>query len=382
MSKQAEKFLKTLLDSEERVGWERAVKEVQRTCDVQEQTAETYIRRADTATTEVTPEGDKVVVDPAEAAGNTVLTNEDELEIEAGDPTSQRFGELTVLEDVNHPQVPTKHEEGYFRRKVTDTQTDVRVVTATMDDEDFSTLLEGEAGVGKDKLVLHICANTNRPVIRPTFTGDGDLVDLLIGTYAPSEDGGFEFKKGLLTVAVEHGYTFIADEVNMISGRLQTQMNDILEDADQAQLTIPETNEVIEPHPEFKFVGTMNPPKVGYSDTQPLNTAFQSRFFPIEIPPLEEDAEKRVVAQNTEWDDDDYKLDVLLRSNGGVVPGIRSLYETGKIGTWVSTRHVIQIGRMAEKLGNVREAAELILTGHANPEDEDPIRSAINDQNW
>jgi len=82
------------------------------------------------------------------------------------------------------------------------------------------------------------------------------------------------------------------------------------------------------------------------------------------------------------WDSDNDSLDLLLRQDGGVVSGIRSLHEQGKVSTWVSTRDVIQIGQMANKLGDARAAAELVLVGRAAPEDKDPIKSAIRDNNW
>lgn len=384
MSKQADKLLEQRLEeSDGHIEWNDAVDAVKRVCDVKTNTAETYIRRSDKATTEVTADGDKVISQPGES-GETVVHDEDEvLEMEVGDATSQTFGELNVLEDVDHPLVPDGHEDGYFRRRLVDKKTDVQVVTSAMDDPDFSTLLIGEAGVGKDKLILHICANTNRPVVRVTASGDNDLVDLLIGHYAPQGDGeeGFEFKKGLIPICMENGYAFVLDEGNMLDGRTQSQLNGLLEDADQKKLTIPETNEVIRPHEEFKFMMTMNPQKVGYGGTQDLNQAFKSRFFPIEVPPLDTNAEKQVVSMNTEWEVNDRELDTLV-GDDGVIPGIRALYNSGKVSTWVSTRDAIKVGKMAHKLGDPKTAAKLVLSGMASPEDRDPIESAIEDQIW
>lgn len=383
MSQQADRILESALkDNEDGIPWDDAVQRIRTGCGVKENTAETYIRRSDKATTDVDLNGNKMVVDPAKS-GETVVHDEDAvLEMEVGNATSRKFGDLTVLQDVGHPLVQSEHKDGYFRRRMGGKKTDVQVVTGTIEDPDFSTLLIGEAGVGKDRLLLHCFANANRPTIRLTANDDPDFVELLIGSYAPDESGNWERRKGLLQVSVEYGYGFILDEVNTLSGKVQTMLNMILEDADQNQLVIPETNEVIEPHPEFKFAATMNPAKVGYGGTEDLNQAFMSRFFPVKVPPLDETAEKQVVAQKTAWDKDDTELDILLSDNHGVITGIRSLYETGKITTWVSTRDVIKVGRMAQNLGDAREAADILLTGMASSEDVDAIRSAINDQNW
>lgn len=390
MSKQADRFLQDFLsEREDGIEWDRVVNEIQATCGVQSNTAEQYIRRSDYAVKETTSDGRKMVFAP-EHAGETLVANEGEvLEAEVGDPTSNTFGELEVLQDIGHPEVPTDHEDGYIRRRMSDElgnalrrKTDVQVVTAAMADNDFSTMLIGKHGVGKDKLILHICANTNRPVIRLVANDDPDFVDLLIGTYAPDANGNFTRKKGLLQVAIENGYTFVLDEFNALSGKVQTMLNKILEDSDQGTLVIPETNEVIKPHPEFNFVATQNPNEVGYGGREDLDQATGSRFIPIEIPPLQESGEKQVVAANTEWDEDSHELNQLLREDGGVVSGLRTLHDMGKISMWVSTRDVIQIGRMANRLGGAKAACELVLLGRADREDEDAIQDKINDTNW
>lgn len=388
MSQQANKFLEEFLADRGEVPFDRVVQEVRHACDVKRNTAQTYIRKSDKAAIEMTPDGDKVVVEPG-TNGTTVIHEEDEvLEQEVGDRTGSKFGSLPVLEDEGHPEVPRAHETGYFRRRMGDgssglgQKTDVQVVTATMVDPDFSTLLKGKHGVGKDKCVLHICANTNRPVIRLVANDDPDFVDLLVGTYRPDGDGGFTFKKGLLTVAIENGYTFVMDEFNSLSGKVQTMLNKILEGSDQSKLVIPETNQIIKPHEEFIFVGTMNPNELGYGGREDLDQATGSRFVPVPMPPLGEDAEKQVVAQETDWEKDGQELDKLLRENGGVVAGLRNMHEMGNIATWVSTRDVIQIGRMAQRLGDIEAACEVVLVGRADPTDKQTIKNAIKDQRW
>lgn len=390
VSKQADKLLAEILDGrEDGIPWDNAVREVRHSCGVQQNTAEQYVRRSENAVVEEKIDGGKVVIAP-EFSGETVVHDEDDvLEMEVGEPTGDTFGELPILKDVGHPEVPRSHATGYIRRRMggddysgLSRKTDVQVVSATMADPDFSTLLIGKHGVGKDRLVLHICAKTNRPVIRLVANDDPDFIDLLVGTYQPDEDGNFTHKKGLLSVAIENGYVFVIDEFNALSGKVQTMLNKILEGSDQNQLVIPETNEVIEPHEQFRFVATQNPNEVGYGGREDLDQATSSRFIPVEVPPLQTSGEKKVVAGETHWDEDDAALDTLLSDDGGVITGIRSLKDMGKVSTWVSTRDVIQIGRMAEKLGDVRSAAELVLVGRAAPEDKDAIQSNISDQNW
>ncbi|MFB6282577.1 MAG: AAA family ATPase [Halobacteria archaeon] len=384
MSKQADRLLSNLLEGREddSIDYEKAVWEVEEICGVQRNTAETYIRRSDEVKKVINEFGDTELVDPFDSQDAVELDDDEVLEMEVGDATSKKFSELEKLEDVGHPHVPDS--DNYIRRKCIGKQTDVTVVTSAMADDDFGTLLVGEAGVGKDKCVEHICAKTNRAMLRVTASGDEDFVDLLIGHYAPAGngDGGFEYKHGLLPIAMRNGYTLVIDEINMLSGKVQSQLNGVLEDSDKRHLTIPETNETIKPHKEFNIVGTMNPQKIGYGGTEKLNKAFESRFIEIPFPGLDESAEKRVVAQATQWDSTDENLDRLLKESGGIVSGIRVMYEAGQLSTWVSTRDVMKIAKMTEKLGKTKTATELVLTGIADPNDEDTIRSAIEDQNW
>lgn len=302
-----------------------------------------------------------------------------------GQPTGEYYHNLEILEDVDHPEVPREHADGYFFRTMgpgrLSTVTDVKVMTSSMSDSDYSTLLTGLHGVGKDKLTLHCCAKTNRATIRVVGNDDDDFIDILVGGYKPDGNGGFEHRKGLLTIAIEYGYVFIMDEFNSLSGKVQTQLNMMLESSDQKQLVIPETNEVITPHPQFRFVGTQNPNQIGYAGREVLDGATSSRFFPIEIPPLQEDAEKNVVAGQTFYDANSDDLDKLIGETG-VITELRKLYHSGTITKWISTRDVIQIGRRAEDLGNTAIAAEILLNARVDPEDQDAVMTKMDDTKW
>lgn len=391
-TKEANDLLRSRLEEHpEGLPYGEMVDAVKERCGVADTTARTYISRSEYAQVENDGAGDKVVVSSTATSDDITYEDTDKVpEMEVGDRTGKMFGELGVLQNNGHPLLEKlkPHKTGYIRRRMGSSgsdlsrKTDVQVVTAAMSIPDYAVMLIGKHGVGKDQLVYHICAKTNRPVLRLVGTDDPDFVDLLFGSYAPNEDGDFEHQKGLLQIAVRNGYTFILDEFNNLNEKLQTQLNLMLEESDKGQMVIPETNEVITPHPEFQFVGTMNPNTIGYGGREDLDQATGSRFIPIELPPLEEQGERKVVSANTHWDENDRDLDKLLGENGGVIPGIRSLHDMGKISTWPSTRDVIQIGNMAEKLGSAQAAAELVLCGRAEGDDKDPIQDNILDQNW
>lgn len=397
-SNEANSVMANVIEENGKTAFKDMSKKLMDECSIAQSTANTYIH--DSAEIEVLRrDGVRYVVERKSSLDEIQETvsptagldvekkEEEEINNEVGGPTGETFHGLSVLEDVGHPDVPEGHQT-YIPRRMGERSTelgkntDLDIVTNTMESDNFGTLLVGKHGVGKDKLILHICEETNRPVIRMVGNDDPDFVSLLVGSYAPNDDGDFEHREGLLTKAIKNGYVFVIDEFNALSGKVQTMLNMILEDSTQSQLTIPETNEVVEPHDEFKFVATQNPNEVGYGGREMLDHATASRFFPVDIPPLPPEGEKRVVASQTDLEVDDNSLDMLLKEKTGIVTSIRNMHDIGNISTWVSTRDVIQIAEMASNLGDVKAATELILTGRAAPEDEEPIRSSIRDQNW
>lgn len=386
MTKQADRVLDSLLSRhEDGVSQLHAVEEVKDNCGIKEESAKKYIRESNVVMTEATLQGDRMIV-RSEDAGETVLHGDDEAIMmqEVGERTGQKFANLSILEDTGHPQIPTEHYSGYIQRQMGETgmalgsKIDIDLVTATIADPDFSTLLKGKHGVGKDKLALHICARTNRPAIRMTANDDPDFVDLLFGNYKPTGNGGFEFRKGMYTLAYEQGYTVILDEFNNLPGKVQTEMNMMLEGQTQAQITVPETNQIIKPHPEFKFIATQNPNEIGYGGRKALDQSTESRFFAIDLPPLDARSERKVVAGETQWDVEDPTLKKISK----IVGGVRESYEMNRITKWPSTRHMIQIGRLAAMLDDPQAATEAVLLGHAHSEDKESIKSSLKESNW
>lgn len=387
MSKQADRVLREMLENREQVPWETAVREVRQRCGVKTNTAETYIRRSDESESEKDADGNRYVVPKG---GSATRSGDDKTIVEKppGEPTGRTYGNVEILEDIRHPEVPAWAENGYIKRRMSDNpdsalyrKTDVEVVSAGISDKDFSTLLIGPHAAGKDFLILHIAANAHVPTIRLVAKDDPDFVDLLFGGYTPSESGGLERGKGLLQIAIENGYWFILDEFNSLSGKLQTTLHKLLEDSNQSHLVIPETNEVIEPHEQFRFIGTMNPNEMGYGSREEVDQATGSRFFPMRIPPLGEDGERQAVAKKTHWDSDSPTLRNLI-GNDGVISGLRQLHEMGKLTMRISTRDVIQIGRLAKQLNDPKAATESVLLGRVDGSNQETVQSKINDTRW
>jgi MoxR-like ATPase len=138
----------------------------------------------------------------------------------------------------------------------------------------YPILLEGPTSAGKTSMIKYLGERSGNKVVRINNHQHTDL-DEYVGTYSPDERGRLVFKEGLLVEAMRNGYWIILDELNLARSEILEALNRLLDD--NRELYIPEINQVIVPHSDFRIFATQNP--LDYAGRKELSVAFRSRFF-------------------------------------------------------------------------------------------------------
>ncbi|GIQ83250.1 midasin, partial [Kipferlia bialata] len=159
----------------------------------------------------------------------------------------------------------------------------------------FPILLQGATSTGKTSLVAHLAKLCGHTFVRINNHEHTDLEEYL-GTYVPTESGGLRFEYGVLATAVKNGHWLVLDELNLAPSEVLEALNRLLDD--NRELHIPETNETMKPHPNFRLFATQNPAGV-YSGRKPLSRAFRNRFGEVHFSPFSEAELKNILERRT-----------------------------------------------------------------------------------
>jgi midasin len=151
-----------------------------------------------------------------------------------------------------------------------------RIISTRM----FPVLIEGPTSSGKTSTVEFLAKRTGHHFVRINNHEHTDIQEYL-GTYvSDSVSGKLVFKDGLLVQALRRGHWIVLDELNLAPTDVLEALNRLLDD--NRELFIPETQEVIKPHPHFMLFATQNPPGL-YAGRKVLSRAFRSRFLEVQF---------------------------------------------------------------------------------------------------
>jgi midasin len=139
-------------------------------------------------------------------------------------------------------------------------------------------LIQGPTSSGKTSAVEYLAKQTGHRFVRINNHEHTDIQEYL-GTYASDPvTGNLVFREGVLVTAVRNGYWLVLDELNLAPTDVLEALNRLLDD--NRELVLPETGEVVRPHPHFMLFATQNPPGL-YAGRKVLSRAFRNRFLEV-----------------------------------------------------------------------------------------------------
>lgn len=149
----------------------------------------------------------------------------------------------------------------------------------------FPVLIQGPTSAGKTSMINHLAKITGHEFVRINNHEHTDLQEYL-GTYVSDDEGKLVFKEGILVEALRKGHWIVLDELNLAPTDVLEALNRLLDD--NRELFIPETQEVVTPHPDFMLFATQNPPGL-YGGRKVLSKAFRNRFLELHFDDIPQD---------------------------------------------------------------------------------------------
>lgn len=149
----------------------------------------------------------------------------------------------------------------------------------------FPILIQGPTSAGKTSMIKHLADVTGHKFVRINNHEHTDLQEYL-GTYVTDDSGKLSFREGILVEALRKGFWIVLDELNLAPTDVLEALNRLLDD--NRELFIPETQEVVHPHPDFMLFATQNPPGI-YGGRKVLSRAFRNRFLELHFDDIPQD---------------------------------------------------------------------------------------------
>lgn len=171
-------------------------------------------------------------------------------------------------------------------------QTHLKNLARALKTNKYPILLQGPTSAGKTSMVSYLAKRTGHRFVRINNHESTDLQEYF-GTYITNSDGKLVFQEGILVEAVRNGYWIVLDELNLAPSDILEALNRLLDD--NRELFIPETQEIIKPHPHFQLFATQNPPGL-YGGRKVLSRAFRNRFLEFHVDDIPGD-ELKIILQ-------------------------------------------------------------------------------------
>ena len=159
----------------------------------------------------------------------------------------------------------------------------------------FPILLQGPTSSGKTSMVEHLARVSGHHFVRINNHEHTDLQEYL-GFYASDDSGKLQYKEGILVQALREGHWIVLDELNLAPTDVLEALNRLLDD--NRELLVPESQEIVKPHPHFMLFATQNPAGA-YGGRKRLSRAFRNRFLEIHFDDIPNEELETILKERT-----------------------------------------------------------------------------------
>lgn len=236
--------------------------------------------------------------------------------------------------------------------------------------------LTGPTGAGKSSAIEQVAARLGLGVLRVGCHNRMELSDLT-GRYVLNAFGGMEFANGPLIVAMREGLILLLDEVDLLPPAVAMGLNAAL---DGAPYFIPETGELVAPHPDFHIAVTGNTAGGGdaagvYRGTVKQNLAWMDRFIAMSVDYMEASPEEALLckmvptlpvamARGMVKVASEVRRLFMGQSQGGLSEELNVTLSSRTLATWAKVASALTSADVASPL---REALQVVLLNKAEP---------------
>lgn len=224
-------------------------------------------------------------------------------------------------------------------------------------------LLVGETGTGKTSLIRHLAFRTHNAFVRVNHNG-GTTVEDIVGRWTII-DGQTVWIDGLLVQAAKKGYWYLADEMNAAGAEINFLYHSLLDD-DGYLVLAEKGDEVVIPHPNFRFFGSINPSS-DYSGVKEMNKALLDRFIVVKVDFPDPVTEARILVQRSKIKEDVAQKMVQFAGQ------VRIMKQKEDIDFVFSTRSLIMWADMYKIYKKYIVAAETTFINKIAPKDVEAI---------